>query len=138
MPARDQRNQMRIWAKPLVDHRRSELMMTLRQFLAGIEAIPTASSWYLADLGEARGKQELFSRQSPKKLKVLREHALIESAVSSNRIEGVVADQARIATIVFGKADLHDRNEEEIRGYDPERMPAMGGGRSPSGGWKTI
>lgn len=92
-------------------------MMTLRQFLAGIEAIPTASSWYLADLGEARGKQELFTRQSPQKLRVLREHALIESAVSSNRIEGVVAEQARIATIVFGKADLRDRNEEEIRGY---------------------
>ena len=92
-------------------------MMTLRQFLAGIETIPTASSWYLADLGEARGKQELFTRQSPQKLKVLREHALIESAVSSNRIEGVVADQARIATIVFGNAHLRDRNEEEIRGY---------------------
>jgi len=92
-------------------------MMTLRQSLAGIEAVPTASSWYLADLGEARGKQELFTRQSPQKLKALREHALIESAVSSNRIEGVVADQARIATIVFGKAHLRDRNEEEIRGY---------------------
>ena len=92
-------------------------MMTLRQFLAGIEAIPTASSWYLADLGEARGKQELFTRQSPQKLKVLREHALIESAVSSNRIEGVEADQARIGTIVFGRSHLRDRNEEEIRGY---------------------
>jgi len=92
-------------------------MMTLRQSLAGIEAVPTASSWYLADLGEARGKQELFTRQSPQKLKALGEHALIESAVSSNRIEGVVADQARIATIVFGKAHLRDRNEEEIRGY---------------------
>jgi Fic family protein len=92
-------------------------MMTLRQFLAGIEAVPTATSWYLADLGEARGKQELFTRQSPQKLKVLREHALIESAVSSNRIEGVVAEQARIGTIVFGKAHLRDRNEEEIRGY---------------------
>jgi len=92
-------------------------MMTLRQFLAGIEAVPAATSWYLADLGEARGKQELFTRQSPQKLKVLREHALIESAVSSNRIEGVVAEQARIATIVFGKAHLRDRNEEEIRGY---------------------
>src|SRR5208337_1806572 len=92
-------------------------MMTLRQFSAGIEAVPTASSWYLADLGEARGKQELFTRQSPQKLKVLREHALIESAVSSNRIEGVVAEQARIATIVLGKAPLRDRDEEEIRGY---------------------
>jgi Fic family protein len=71
----------------------------------------------LADLGEARGKRELFTRQAPQKLKVLREHALIESAVSSNRIEGVVVDQARILTIVFGKALLRDRNEEEVRGY---------------------
>lgn len=92
-------------------------MMTLRRFSAGLESVPAATSWYLADLGEARGKQELFTRQSPQKLKVLREHALIESAVSSNRIEGVVADQARIATIVFGKSHLQDRNEEEIRGY---------------------
>jgi hypothetical protein len=37
----------------------------------------------LADLGEARGKQELFTKQSPQRLKALREHALIESAASS-------------------------------------------------------
>ena len=92
-------------------------MMTLRQFASGIEAIPATTSWYLADLGEARGKQDLFTRQSPQRLKVLRENALIESAVSSNRIEGVEADQARIATIVFGKGQLRDRNEEETRGY---------------------
>ena len=77
-------------------------MGTLRQFVSGIEAIPANTSWYLADLGEARGKQELFTNQSPQALKALREHALIESAISSNRIEGVVADQARVGTIVFG------------------------------------
>ncbi|MGH7767563.1 MAG: Fic family protein [Candidatus Binatia bacterium] len=71
----------------------------------------------MADLGEARGKQELFTKQSPQRLKVLREHALIESAVSSNRIEGVTVDQSRIATIVFGKSHLRDRGEEEVRGY---------------------
>ena len=60
--------------------------MTLRQLAAEPPMLPTRTSWYLADLGEARGKQELFTRQSPQKLKVLREHALIESAVSSNRI----------------------------------------------------
>jgi len=90
---------------------------TLRQFLAGMETIPASTSWYLADLGEARGKQELFTKQSPQTLKVLREHALIESAVSSNRIEGIVADQARVGTIVFGHKQLRDRAEEEIRGY---------------------
>jgi Fic family protein len=37
--------------------------------------------------------------------------------VSSNRIEGVAADQARVGTIVFGHKQLRDRAEEEIRGY---------------------
>jgi len=92
-------------------------MMTFRQFASKPESIPAATSWYLADLGEARGKQDLFTKQSPQKLKVLRENAMIESAVSSNRIEGVTVDQARIRTIVFGKSILRDRDEEEVRGY---------------------
>jgi len=71
---------------------------TLQKFSAGVEVIPATTSWYLADLGEARGKQELFTKQSPQTLKALREHALIESTVSSNRIEGVVADQSRVGT----------------------------------------
>ncbi len=49
-----------------------------------------------AGLMEYRGKQEWFTRQVPQKLKALREHALIESAISSNRIEGVEVDQKRI------------------------------------------
>lgn len=92
-------------------------MKTLEKLLADFENIPTTISWYLADLGEAKGKQELFTKQSPQKLKTLREHALIESAVSSNRIEGVEVNKARIGTVVFGKALLRDRNEEEVRGY---------------------
>jgi Fic family protein len=71
----------------------------------------------MTDLGEARGKQELFTHQAPQKLKVLREHALVESAIASNRIEGVEVDQKRVGTIVFGKKLLKDRNEEEVRGY---------------------
>lgn len=92
-------------------------MMTLRLFSRKFETVPASTSWYLAELGEARGKQELFIRQSPQRLKALREHALIESAVSSNRIEGVEVDKSRIATIVFGKPLLRDRDEEEVRGY---------------------
>src|SRR5438046_656915 len=92
-------------------------MKTFQQFEQRIETVPMMTSWYLADLGEARGKQELFTRQSPQKLKILREHAVIESAVSSNRIEGVQIDQARVGTVVFGKSRLRDRDEEEVRGY---------------------
>lgn len=91
--------------------------MTFRQFAQTPRTLPANTGWYLADLGEARGKQELFTHQSPQKLKVLREHALIESAVSSNRIEGVEVDQKRIATLVFGAPALRDREEEEVRGY---------------------
>ena len=59
----------------------------------------------------------LFTRQSPQKLKSLKEHALIESAVSSNRIEGVEIEHKRIGTVIFGKKNLQDHNEEELRGY---------------------
>src|SRR5262245_59349267 len=92
-------------------------MMTLRQLAAEPLTLPTRATWYLTELAEARGKQELFTRQSPQKLKVLREHALIESAVSSNRIEGVEVDQSRVGTLIFGKPALRDRDEEEVRGY---------------------
>src|SRR5437870_10518106 len=92
-------------------------MMTLRRFVANLPDVPMATAWYLADLAEAKGRQELFTRQSPQKLKALREHAIIESAVSSNRIEGVEVDATRVATVVFGSALLRDRDEEEVRGY---------------------
>ena len=92
-------------------------MMTLRQLAAEPPTIPTRASWYLADLAESKGRQELFTRQSPQKLKVLREHAIIESAVSSNRIEGVEVDKSRVGTLLFGKTALRDRDEEEVRGY---------------------
>jgi len=92
-------------------------MKTLQQFEAGDISISSVTSWYLADISEAKGRQELFTRQSPQRLKMLREHALIESAVSSNRIEGIEVDRNRIATVVFGKSHLQDRSEEEVRGY---------------------
>ena len=93
-------------------------MNTLQRFRSGDLAIPASTAWYLSDLGEFRGKQELYTRQSPQRLKVLREHALIESAVSSNRIEGVSVAPARIKAVLADPRPLfRDRDEEEIRGY---------------------
>jgi Fic family protein len=59
----------------------------------------------------------LFTRQSPQKLRKLREHALIQSAVSSNRIEGVIVEPARVNTLMFGTPAPRDRDEQEVRGY---------------------
>lgn len=92
-------------------------MHTLKQIAEKQLSVPAHTAWYLADISEYKGKQELFTRQSPQKLKVLREHALIESAVSSNRIEGVEIDRKRIGTVLFGHPLLKDRDEEEIQGY---------------------
>src|SRR5947199_4964 len=75
------------------------------------------TTWNLDELGRALGMQELFTRQSPQKLKILREHALVESDVSTNRIEGNQNGASRAGTLVFGAPVLRDRNEEEVRGY---------------------
>lgn len=79
--------------------------------------MPMRITWYLSDIGRAQGLQELFTRQSPQKLKVLREHAIAQSAVSSNRIEGVEIENSRVGTVVFGAPTLRDRDEEEVAGY---------------------
>lgn len=92
-------------------------MMTLRRLAGGLAEIPMATAWYLADLAEAKGKQQLFTRQTPQRLRALREHALIESAVASNRIEGVEIEPSRVRAVVLGKPAPRDRNEEEVRGY---------------------
>ncbi|MFA6174796.1 MAG: Fic family protein [Kiritimatiellales bacterium] len=92
-------------------------MKTLQQLQSAGISVPMQINWQLGDLMEYRGKQALFTRQVPQKLKALREHALIESAVSSNRIEGVEVDQKRIKTLVFGAPAYKDRDEEEVAGY---------------------
>lgn len=93
-------------------------MSTLSLFAAQNVSVPANTSWYLADLGEFRGKQELYTRQSPQRLKTLRQHAIIESAVSSNRIEGVtVAPQRVNELLATAKPLFRDRDEEEVRGY---------------------
>ena len=94
------------------------LMTTLHRFASAQIAIPPSTAWYLSDLGEFRGKQELYTHQSPQRLKALREHAMIESALSSNRIEGVSIDPRRVRDILVSPKPLfRDRDEEEVRGY---------------------
>jgi Fic family protein len=92
-------------------------MNTVRQFQNRDFSIPLQISWQLNDLAEFKGKQELFTHQTPQRLKALREHALVESAISSNRIEGVEVEQSRVGTVVFGGNTYRNRNEEEIAGY---------------------
>ena len=78
-------------------------MSTFSKFELPDFSIPPAAVWYLTDLAEFKGRQELFTRQAPQHLKALRDHAIIESAVSSNRMEGVQVDASRVGTVLFGR-----------------------------------
>src|ERR1039457_6614242 len=80
-------------------------------------SVPMSTNWLLNDLAEAKGKQELYTRQAPQLLKALREMALIQSVESSNRIEGVTVAPERLVPLIVGNAKPRDRSEEEIRGY---------------------
>jgi Fic family protein len=84
--------------------------------LAGL-AIPIGTGWLLGACMEARGKQDLWIGQKPEVLEVLREQAIIQSAESSNRIEGVTVAANRLRPLVIGRARPRDRSEEELAGY---------------------
>jgi len=71
----------------------------------------------LQKLGEHKGKQDLFTQQTPEVLKSMKQVALIESNESSNRLEGITADHARIKAMVLRDAAPQDRSEQEIAGY---------------------
>ena len=80
-------------------------------------SIPVGTGWLLGACMEARGKQDLWIRQKPEVLAVLREQALIQSVESSNRIEGVTIAPDRLRPVVLGNAMPRDRSEEELAGY---------------------
>ena len=68
-------------------------------------------------LGEFKGKQTLFNEQSPQLLEALRQTAIIQSTLSSNRIEGIVAPLGRIKQLVAHRTIPRNRSEQEIAGY---------------------
>ena len=78
------------------------------------------TSTHLADLrklGEYRGKQDLFSKKSKEVLAILKQHAVIESVESSNRLEQITAPYQRIKGLVNNSTAPKNRSEQEIAGY---------------------
>lgn len=99
--------------------------------------IPASTAWLLSDIAEAKGKQELYTRQSPQILKAPRDTAIIQSAESSNRIEGVTVDRDRLRPLILGNARPRDRSEEEVMGYRRAlKVECLGRGQSAQ--WRKI
>ena len=79
--------------------------------------VPTGFAWLMGGVMECKGRQDLFEAQRPEVLTTLRRVAIVQSAESSNRIEGVTVDPQRLEPLVLGKARPRDRSEEEVLGY---------------------
>jgi Fic family protein len=71
----------------------------------------------MRSLGEFRGRQVLYSEQSPEVLETLRQVAMVQSVESSNRIEGITVAANRIEALVKEKVTPRDRSEQEVAGY---------------------
>ena len=80
--------------------------------------MPPRMAVLLRRLGEHKGRQELHQQQAPEMLENLRRVAEIESTESSNRLEGIVAENAkRLRELITARAAPADRTEGEIAGY---------------------
>src|SRR5664279_804699 len=81
--------------------------------------VPGPVVMQLAHVDIGRGRQELFRNQLPALLTELALRARIASITASSALEGVVvADEARAAAIIEGKAAvLRTRSEQEFAGY---------------------
>ena len=92
-------------------------MLTLNSGRLAASTIPIGTGWLLGACMEARGKQDLWIKRKPDVLAALRDQALIQSAESSNRIEGVTVSANRLRPLILGSARPRDRPEEELAGY---------------------
>ncbi|NQT65344.1 MAG: Fic family protein [FCB group bacterium] len=68
-------------------------------------------------LGEYKGKQELYQKQSPEVLENLRLVAFAQSTESSNRLEQITAPPKRLKELIANKTKPQNRSEAEIAGY---------------------
>ena len=71
----------------------------------------------LRELGEYRGKQTLYSKQSPEVLERLQETARVESTESSNRLEGIEVPHKRLEDLILQNSKPKNRSEQEVAGY---------------------
>lgn len=79
--------------------------------------LPNTTVQLLGRIHEFKGKQDLFKRQTPEVLDALQKVAMIQSAESSNRIEGIIVSDKRIASLIQDRAEPRNRSEAEVVGY---------------------
>ncbi|MGR3278479.1 hypothetical protein ACSYAD_25630 [Acaryochloris marina NIES-2412] len=78
----------------------------MQSFVFGVierQSIPQSLVQTIRELGEYKGKQAPFHHQSPQVLETLKQIAIIQSAESSNRIEGIATAPQRLQLLMVDK-----------------------------------
>ena len=94
-------------------------MMTLRLFGGNPPDVPVSTTWLVGELGEALGKQELFTRQAPQRLKALREHAISRARYrpTASRASRSTARRRDAVSSVGPGSSGGPQTKTEVRGY---------------------
>ncbi len=80
-------------------------------------SLPVNIYHIIAGIHEYKGKQELYVENYPDVLEKMIDVAKVQSTKSSNAIEGIYTNDARLRELMRKKAEPKNRNEEEIAGY---------------------
>ena len=80
-------------------------------------SLPVSIYHTIAKIHEYKGKQELYVKNYPDVLDKMIDVAKIQSTKSSNAIEGIYTNDARLNELMNKKTEPRNRNEEEIAGY---------------------
>lgn len=92
-------------------------LRTLERLDDKLGLVPGPVVTQLGRIDASQGREELFMQQRPAVLHRLTQVARVQSAASSNAIEGIVAPAARIRALVDEGAEPRNRSEAEIAGY---------------------
>ena len=80
-------------------------------------SLPVNIYHIIAGIHEYKGKQELYVENHSDVLEKMIDVVKIQSTKSSNAIEGIYTNDARLKELMDKKAEPRNRNEEEIAGY---------------------
>ena len=93
-----------------------EMHSLTRKFIEN-QKIPQTLISTIRLIGERKGRQDLYREQSPQTLEIMTQISIIQSTESSNRIEGIEVDPARLKALIEKKTTPISRSEQEIAGY---------------------
>lgn len=91
--------------------------MTFRNGRLRALALPVWIVRLMVEIGESKGRHQLYARQAAQLLRALRAVAFVRTVESSNRLEGVSVAPDRLLALVAGSVEPRNQAEMEIRGY---------------------